>query len=267
MLVQAKIVRMKFYFLLFLLPFASCQSQTSLPKTTAASSQVKQYDTIEAFYGANKGNDLPSKSVGTVSNGSLVNGKLLPFSGSNFRYFDTTSYLNKRAFVHDKLLKTVLSCYQEFEHVFPGHPFCIMECSNEKGGKIAPHHTHQNGLSIDFMTPLMKDGKSYYALDSLGAEHYLLEFNSEGKNSDDASIQIDFETVAHHLWILEQEARKNGLKISKVIWKLELKDELFATEYGKKLKAQNIYFAQNLTPIINSLHDDHYHVDFELARD
>jgi len=254
---------MKFYFFLVLLPFASCQSQTTLPTTATAVNEVNQGDTIEGFYSANKGNDLPSKSLGSVSNGSLVNGKLLPFSGVNFRYFDTTSYLNKRAFVNDQLLKTVLSCYKECELAFPNHSFCIMECSNEKGGKIAPHHTHQNGLSIDFMTPLIKDGKPYYGLDSLGAEHYLLEFDAEGKNSDDKTIQIDFETVAHHLWILEQAARKNGLKISKVIWKLELKDELFATEYGKKLKAQNIYFAQNLTPIINSLHDDHYHVDFE----
>lgn len=243
------------------MPFVSCQSQSQIPN--AATKPPVKSDTIEMFYAANKGNDLPSKSVGSVSNGSLINGKLLPFSGTNFRYFDTTSYLNKRAFVNDKLLKTIISCYNECEHVFPGHSFCLMECSNEKGGKIAPHHTHQNGLSIDFMTPLLKEGKPYYALDSLGAEHYLLEFDAEGKNSENKSIQIDFETVAHHLWILEQEARKNGLKISKVIWKLELKDELFATEYGKKLKSQNIYFAQNLTPIINSLHDDHYHVDFE----
>jgi penicillin-insensitive murein endopeptidase len=256
---------MKFYFFLLLLPFSSCQSQTKLPTTKIVENESSQSDTIETFYEANKGNDLPSKSIGSVSNGSLVNGKLLPFSGTNFRYFDTTSYLYKRAFVHDQLLKSVLSCYKECEIAFPSHSFCIMECSNEKGGKIAPHHTHQNGLSIDFMTPLLKDGKAYYALDSLGAEHYLLEFDAEGKNSVDKTIEIDFETVAHHLWILEQAAHKNGLKISKVIWKLELKDKLFATEYGKKLKAQNIYFAQNLTPIINSLHDNHYHVDFEFT--
>lgn len=219
MLRKAKFVCMKFYFLLVFLPFASCQSQTTIQAPISNNISIEN-DTIEAFYTSNKGNDLPSKSVGTVSNGSLINGKLLPFSGTNFRYFDTTSYLNKRAFVSDKLLKTVISCYNECEHIFPGHSFCLMECSNEKGGKIAPHHTHQNGLSIDFMSPLLKEGKPYYSLDSLGAEHYLLEFDASGFNSEDKSIQIDFETVAHHLWILEQEARKNGLKISKVIWNI-----------------------------------------------
>jgi penicillin-insensitive murein endopeptidase len=53
------------------------------------------------------------------------------------------------------------------------------------------------------------------------------------------------------------------VKIKKVIFKISLKDDLFGTVYGKKLKATNIYFAQRLTPLLNKLHYDHYHVDFE----
>jgi penicillin-insensitive murein endopeptidase len=139
-----------------------------------------------------------------------------------------------------------------------------MECSNEDGGEIYPHRTHQNGLSVDFMSPLEKDGNPYYNLDTLGGTHYLLEFDDQGRYSADQTINIDFEVMAKHIWFLEQEARKNGLKISKIIIKKELKDDLFATEYGKKLKNSSIYFTQNLTPLINSLHDDHYHIDFEI---
>ncbi|MBX9853264.1 MAG: hypothetical protein K2X86_16085 [Cytophagaceae bacterium] len=69
--------------------------------------------------------------------------------------------------------------------------------------------------------------------------------------------------MAEHILLLEKHARKNGLKIKKVIFKIELKDDLFNTEYGKKLKAKGIYFAQVLTPILNKVHDDHYHIDFE----
>lgn len=70
--------------------------------------------------------------------------------------------------------------------------------------------------------------------------------------------------MADHILILQKNARKYGLKIKKVIFKIDLKDELFATQYGKELKREGIYFAHNLTPLLNKLHDDHYHVDFEL---
>ena len=48
-----------------------------------------------------------------------------------------------------------------------------------------------------------------------------------------------------------------------MIFKIELKDKLYATPNGQLLKKSGIYLAQQLTPLINGLHDDHYHVDFE----
>lgn len=218
---------------------------------------------IQEFYTKNKGNNLPSKSIGTVSNGSLENGKLVPFYGVNFEYFDTTSYFGYRAYLHNKLLETVLATYKEFEIVAPGKKFYLMECSNAEGGKMFPHHTHQNGLSIDFMSPLVKDGKIFGDLDTLGINHYWMKFSDDGKYDPDQSVSIDFNLIAHHILILESTARKYGLKIAKVIFKIELKDDLFATEYGKKLAASSIYFAKNLPEEINDLHDDHYHVDFD----
>ena len=44
--------------------------------------------------------------------------------------------------------------------------------------------------------------------------------------------------------------------------KLELKDELYTCEYGEALKASGIYIVKSLTPSINQLHDEHYHIDF-----
>ena len=102
----------------------------------------------------------------------------------------------------------------------------------------------------------------YTGLDTLGANHYWLEFDNSGAYTKDTSVRIDFNLVAQHILVLEQTARKYGLKIAKVIFKLELKDELLATEYGKQLAASGIYFAKSLPDLINSLHDDHYHIDF-----
>ena len=231
----------------------------SLKKTDTTS--IKQ---IEVYYQKNKGNDLPSQSIGTTGKGSLKNGKLIPFKGNNFTYFDTQSYLNGRAFLNDKVLKTLLGAYKEFETLLPNRMFYVMECSNQHGGKMFPHKTHQNGLSIDFMMPLIKNRKPYYGLDTLEGDHYFLEFDNSGKLKDDPTISIDFNLVAQHILVLNKVANLMGVKISKVIINTDLKNELFATSNGKTLKTSGIYVVQKLSPLINSLHDDHYHIDFEV---
>lgn len=205
-----------------------------------------------------------SLAKGTVSDGSLENGYMVPFKGDNYRYFDEISYVSDRAFLHEKVLNTALGAYKELNKLHPNRKFVIMECSNKNGGKIYPHRTHQNGLSIDFMSPLIKDGKPYYDLDILGGRHYLLDFDAQGRYLKDLSVKIDFEMMAQHIWQLHQQGKKNGVKIKKVILNTNLKDDLFATATGKILKNSGIYFVQALRPLINSLHDDHYHIDFTL---
>lgn len=265
-LVLTEIKNMRFLYFFLFFPFISCEAQqhTVKPTTSSEFTDSTDVDKVVAYYAENKGNELPSQSVGNVGSGSIKHSKLLPFSGKNFSYFDTNSYLGGRAFLNDKLLKTLLAHYSVLENECPDHHFCIMECSNKEGGKIHPHRTHQNGLSVDLMIPLIKDNAPYYALDSIGANHYLLDFDDQGRYLSDPSIAIDFELLAKQIWILQQESLKNGLSIEKVILKIELKDELFDTVYGKKIKSSGIYFAQNLSPIINALHDDHFHVDFRI---
>lgn len=255
-----------FVFLLLVIQLVSCTSQT-LPKTPAPPSEKTtntKLSAAEALYLEHQHDSAKSISEGSVSNGSLTNGRILPFSGKNFQYFDTTSYLNKRAFVHEKVLQSMLDSYQKLEKICPNCHFGIMECSNEHGGPIKPHRTHQNGLSVDFMTPLLKNEQPTNDLDNLGASHYLMQFDKNGVYTSDPSYRIDFDKMALHLLALNEAARANGLKIDKVILKLELKDELFACPNGKKLRETGIYFATNLTPLINNLHDDHYHVDFKI---
>ena len=147
----------------------------------------------------------------------------------------------------------------------PTRYFGVMECSNEHGGEMQPHKTHQNGLSVDFMMPLLKDDLPYYGLDSLGLMHYLLDFDHAGKYKKDPTVSVDFNLMARQILLLDFFAKKVGLKIFKVIVKIEFKDELFMTEYGKLLKASDIYVVQGLTPTINALHDDHFHIDFGFA--
>lgn len=205
--------------------------------------------------------DTVSESIGNVSNGSLKHGKLVPYKGRNFMYFDRTSYLEGRAFLNDLALMSMLGMYDSLLTVLPQRYFNVMECSHEHGGKMFPHRTHQNGLSIDFMMPLLKDGKPYYGLDTIGLEHYTLEFDDAGRYVKDTTISIDFDLVARQILILNHFAKQNGLAVFKLIIKIELKEELFATKYGQILKASDIYVVRGLSPIINALHDDHFHID------
>ncbi len=211
------------------------------------------------FY-KNKGQ---STSVGTVSNGKLVNGYQLPYKGENFRYFSAFDYyILGRCYVHSSLHTILIESYDEMGGLYPDYTFKVMECSKRKGGRPFPHKTHQNGTSVDFMTPLKKGTHEIKRYDRIGMWRYLMKFNSEGQAGINKDVEIDFDKMAKHILVLEKTARKHGYKIKKVILETNLKDEIYASKYGSELKKSNIYFVRNLPKNINELHDDHYHIDF-----
>lgn len=255
-----KRVMLKMSLFFSVLTLWGCQSNAQESPATKVPSEIPPE--VESYIANHPDNGLPSKSVGTAAKGSLVNGKLLPYTGPNYFYFDPTSYTEGRAFANEKLVKSVLQTYGELAASHPDRVWGMMETGYESGGPITFHNTHQNGLSMDFMTPLLKNGAIHTDLDAIGAVHYLLDFDPSGRLREDTTITIDFQAMASHLLALENQARKNGLKIQKVILKLNLKDEFFATAEGKKLKAKGVYFAQNLPKVVDDMHDDHYHVDF-----
>ena len=208
-------------------------------------------------------NSGKSKAKGSVRDGQLENAYLIPYSGKNFRYFSPLSYyLLNNGYTHSSTCQTVLDAYKICETTCPGIQFRIMECSDKKGGKLLIHRTHQNGTSVDFMVPKKKKSKQSTFWDHLGMWHYLLEFNNQGQLNVNKNVAIDFETIGKHILALDDSARKNGMRIKKIILKIELKDDLYKTPSGKKVKARGIYVVQGLTPIVNKVHDDHYHVDF-----
>jgi penicillin-insensitive murein endopeptidase len=254
------------YFLVILFSafFISATIYTvKIKNTEPGDPPVSNAQLIKEFYEKNKGDSLPSKIHGTEGAGTLDHAKLFPFSGTNFRYFDTASYLAGHAFMSDKMLQTLLASYQELETAVPGHLFTCMESGLQNGGHIDGHRTHQCGTSVDLMMPLMKDGQSYYKLDTIGGWHYSLEFDDRGRWTNDSTVVIDFNLLGTQILSLDKQARKLGWHVKKVILKLELKDEFYASLAGKKVRAKGIYLAMNLPPEVNKQHDDHFHVDFE----
>lgn len=209
----------------------------------------------------NKGQSISS---GSVREGKLANGYLLPYSGKNFKYFSPVSYyLLDNAYCHHAVHKTIVEAYQICETTCPGTDFKLMETSNKDGGRMHLHRTHQNGYSADFMIPKVRKGKQSGLLDCIGLSHYLLAFDDDGTSTLSDGISLDLETAARHLLALDDAAAKNGLKIRKIILKIALKDEFYATPSGQKVRDRGIYIVRNLSKIVDDLHDDHYHVDFE----
>lgn len=239
-----------FFYLVFFSPLF-CLAQLPDPDE-----EIMEYMQLHA------NDDTASIAIGTVGNGTLKHGKLMPYSGANFRYFDRQSYLAGRAFTHSSTKETILATYDSLYRIVPERIFRFMECSNKEGGELFPHKTHQNGLSIDLMMPLIKNHQPYYDLDDVGAQHYALSFGDDGRLKNDSLVSIDFNLVALQILLIDHFAKQFGLNINKVIIKIELKDELFATEYGQLLKSRGIYVVQGLDPVINDLHDDHFHLDF-----
>ena len=103
-------------FSLSLILITSCHSQVNMAESEKKPLETKnQNPEIQKFILDNPDDGEPSVSKGVVSNGTLLNGKLLPYSGSNFQYFADVSFLKGRAFVHSSVKKIVVDSYKILE--------------------------------------------------------------------------------------------------------------------------------------------------------
>jgi penicillin-insensitive murein DD-endopeptidase len=199
-----------------------------------------------------------SVCYGTTAKGRLENGVQLPSRGANFSSYSTVGSLAGRTYVHSKVLAVLLAAYKGLETSAPDKVFVYGETGWESGGRIRPHKTHQNGLSVDFMVPVLKDGKSVpLPTSSLNKFGYDLEFDDEGRFED---YSIDFPALAKHLKEVHKAATAQGVKIGRVIFEVPLQKHLFATPEGAQLKSLMAFSTKQAWV----KHDEHYHIDFEL---
>jgi penicillin-insensitive murein DD-endopeptidase len=237
------------------------------------------------LFHSNKGISI---SHGSRFTGYLENGFLLPYTGDNFEYFSWTSYyIMDNAYVNNQVGEVVLKAYSLLEEQQPENQYVLMECSDHFGGPLLFHESHKNGLSIDFMSPKIKDNTPYTGLDGWGFAHYFLEFDSKGvllvkypflnyistklatvfaQGFMEQEVSINFEMIAQHLLALQEATKGTNVRIRKVIFKLQLKDELYSGTYGKKLLKSGIPLATILPKSTNEMHEDHYHVDFIVTK-
>lgn len=197
---------------------------------------------------------------GTTGNGRLENGVKLPASGQNFTGYSRIARIAGRTYVHSVVRDIVVAAYKSLEQVEPEKVYKYAETGKRSGGLFKPHKTHQNGLSVDFMTPVIDgDGMSVHlptnAFNRLG---YDIEFDSSYQFG---GLKIDYSALAAHLVELHRQAKKRGHGLWRVIFAPELQAPLFETDYGSYLR-RHIQFSKKRSWV---RHDEHYHVDFDVA--
>lgn len=198
-----------------------------------------------------------SECYGTTSAGSLEDGALLPAEGNNFVGYSTIARLAGRTYVHSEVREIIVSAYAALESEQPDKVYKYGETGFKKGGKFRPHKTHQNGLSVDFMVPVINEkGESvHFPTHPFNKFGYNVEFDSSGQYK---SVNIDYEAMAAHIVALHKASKQRGHDIWRVIFAPELQPPLYTTQYDDYLR-EHIQFSKKSSWV---RHDEHYHVDF-----
>jgi penicillin-insensitive murein DD-endopeptidase len=199
-----------------------------------------------------------SECVGTPSRGQLRHGVALPERGRNFSPYSTLAVAAGRTHVHSTVRDIVVQAYRALEASAPGTVFVYGETGWPQGGRFAPHRTHQNGLSVDFMVPVRNAAGQSVPLPTRVSQRYGydLEFDASGRLG---GLRIDFEAVAQHLVQLQRAAAERGVVVGQVIFDPRYLPLLQATPSGAQLKG--LPFMRKDAWV---RHDEHYHVDFVL---
>lgn len=200
-----------------------------------------------------------STCFGKVGNGRLENGVKIPADGKNYKAYSSVGVSVGRTYLHSKVLEVVLGAYKELEQSAPQKTYVYGETGWKDGGRIRPHRTHQNGLSVDFMVPVKDKNDQSIPLPAspLNKFGYGIEFDHHGRYDD---LVIDFEAMAEHLYQLSVAAKKRNIGITLVIFDPPLMPLLYKTKRGPYLLA-NLPFMKGHAWV---RHDEHYHLDFSV---
>jgi penicillin-insensitive murein endopeptidase len=202
--------------------------------------------------------DSESVCYGTTANGRLEKGVALPSKGPNFGSYTVLGGILRRTYVHSRIRDVITRSFKALEISRPETIYIYGETGKKYGGPFKPHKTHQNGLSVDFMVPVLDSNNRSIPLPTniFNKFGYSIEFDAKGK---DGSYRIDFEAMAAHLLALKKEADMAGIGMWRVIFDPELQPLLLATQQGPLFKEEFISFTKKRSWV---RHDEHYHVDF-----
>lgn len=200
-----------------------------------------------------------SVCYGSTKKGKLEGGVRLPDKGKNFVAYSSVAAMLGRTYVHSKTRDVLLTAYKQLEKQLPDKVYKYAETGFEEGGRFKPHKTHQNGLSVDLMVPVLdKDNNSVHLPTHMFNRFgYDIDFDNKGNYQQ---YRIDFEALGAHLVALHKAALKHKVQIWRVLFDPRLQPFLYQTRYGEYIK-KHILIPKKRSWV---RHDDHYHVDFKV---
>lgn len=199
-----------------------------------------------------------STCYGTTANGALEEGCKMPSSGANYSSYTALGEVLGRTWVHCTVAEIIEEAYVSLYSSHPDRHFVTGETGRKAGGPLSFHKTHQNGLSVDFMVPVVDSSGASLPLPTGFTNRfgYDVEFDATGRYED---LTIDFEAMAAHLAALRVATEKAGVGIWRVIFDPELQPRLRETASWPGL--EGLRFSSRRAWV---RHDEHYHVDFAI---
>jgi penicillin-insensitive murein endopeptidase len=183
----------------------------------------------------------------------------LPYSGKNFQAYSWFWHAVGRCYLKDTLGAAVLDAYKEMEIAIPDRRFIYGEIGWKNGGNFWPHRTHRQGLSVDFMTPVLRHkAEGTYVPDTLSCMPWnLWGYGTRLEAAKNGDPEIDAEACIAHLVALNKAVATYGLSIKLVIFDPPLLKILRASPNFRKIAGLPFMEKAAWFP-----HDGHYHVDF-----
>lgn len=227
--------------------------------TTRFSMRCPALFVLALAFACSYGSASASTCYGRPGNGRLDGGVALPSGGANFSAYSRLGVTLDRNYVHASVRQIVIDAYAAMETTAPAKAFVYGETGAPGGGPFSPHRTHQAGVSVDFMVPVLdRNGKSVPLPASVFNKWgYAHEFDANARLKD---LRIDFDAAAEHLYQLSVAAKRHGVTVHQVIFEHAYLPRLMKTTRGPYLKRELKFMKTR--PWIR--HDEHYHVDFAI---
>lgn len=201
--------------------------------------------------------DTPSHSSGRRGRGRLEHGHVFAPVGVGHQAYSMLGAGLGRQYAHHAVRDTLTEAFA-VRRAAGAARYVLGETGLRGGGRMRPHRTHQNGMSVDVFMPVRDAGNQPSSLPTWPWHGfgYRWEFDRAGSAPP---YHIDFVELAELLRATEARAAAHGLELERVIIAPEYVPLVLATAPGKRLGA----IASRLTrrPVWVR-HDEHVHLDF-----
>jgi len=194
-----------------------------------------------------------STSVGTAQGGHLVNGFRLPENNAWVRFYSKVS--SRKSNFATLELAALLTRASKFVHrAVGGALLTIGDCSDEDGGDIRGHRSHNSGRDVDIL---------FYALDERGRSipaRGFWKFNDQGVAKRGKRV-YRFDTE-RNWWMVRALIASESPAVQYIFVSKPLREKLlsFAKKHGeaKEILRRARYIL--MQPGDALPHDDHFHV-------